>query len=549
MFQIEGIQLYLCISQVVYRSLNILAVNISINQNITGIVCKNGTDLTCSFIKDNNQSFVNVAIIARNKNGIFLKNEPVAIFPPNKVAILPPSGDYLSGRVTLTNITKVSTNATMTFHNLQCGDETDYMCTFNYINEVGVVIIDESEPTRILVKAFPSMPDSISYVVIASIGTKKQENSSENLLNNQSNGSSSTNRNSSSSFSTLLTDTVTLIPLRTTKTSVSSFREGDTVQFTCTGNIGKPPGKFVWQIIPQQGGPIVYSNETTVVVDQIPDICSFRGTSNLTIQITADYFKAKVRCFEEFQANVVGMFVETELLNVSYTVRHININKQPNKAQYDQKTPTINLTCTGDGNPEPTYNWFRQENRSSILSWTNFYIIEDVIQNYSGVYICEAYNTIDGIEYNANYSVEIDIVDELWSSKESESSKMAAVHAVYVILIICAVIICALVVKYYYNPSKMKKREQNYCQKLTCNDSNVNAVTHSTVSLTELDGVSDVNKESKNNSRSSGEEKTLVTTVDVNPKLEATSDSIYADPCDKIKLRHVSDETDIDINV
>lgn len=161
------------------------------------------------------------------------------------------------------------------------------------------------------------MPDSISYVVIASIGTKKQENNSENVLNNQSNGSARTNRNNSSSFSTLLTDTVTLIPLRTTKKSVSSFREGDTVQFTCTGNIGKPPGKFVWKIIPQRGGPIVYSNETTVVVDQIPDKCSFRGASNLTIQITADYFKAKVQCFEESKANVLEMFVETELLNVS----------------------------------------------------------------------------------------------------------------------------------------------------------------------------------------------------------------------------------------
>lgn len=69
----------------------------------------------------------------------------------------------------------------------------------------------------------------------------------------------------------------------------------------------------------------------------------------------------------------------------------------------------IALTCTGDGNPQPTYKWFRQENRRRILSSTNLYIIEDVVQNNSGVYICEVYNTIDEIEYNANFTVKIDI--------------------------------------------------------------------------------------------------------------------------------------------
>ncbi|CAC5411553.1 CADM3 [Mytilus coruscus] len=541
MFQIEGIKLYICLSQVIYRSLNILAVNISINQNITGLVGKNDTHLTCSFIKDINQTFINVAIIARNKNGIFLQKEAVAIFPPDKVALLPPSGDYLSGRVTLTNITKVSTTATLRFDNLKCEDEKDYICTFNYVDKF----------------AFPSMPDNISCVVIASIRTEKQDNSSADFSNNRHNISLSTNRNSKSSFYTLLTDTVTLTSLQSTEKFVPSFREGETVQFTCTGNIGKPPGRFVWQIIPQQEEPIVYSNETTMVVDQIPDICSYRGISNLTVQITADHFKAKVRCFEESQADVLGMFVETELLNVFYPVRHINITKQPNKAQYDQKTLTINLTCKGDGNPEPTYKWFRQENTRSILSSTNLYIIEDVVQNSSGVYICEVYNTIDDIEYNTNYSVTIYIVDELWSSTESESLKISAVHAVYVIPIICAVAIGALVVrKFNYNRPKRKKKEKNCCQKLmyyilSCCDSNVRSTSNNTVPLTEMKVTSDVKKENKNNCRSSVVDENLVATVDINPQLEPTADSIYSDPCDTIQLGHVqhdvSDKTDPDI--
>ncbi|VDI79192.1 Hypothetical predicted protein, partial [Mytilus galloprovincialis] len=78
--------------------------------------------------------------------------KPVAVFPPDRVAILTQSGDYLSGRVTLTNITKVSTTATLRFDNLECEDEKDYICSFNYVNDFGVIYHDESEPTRIFVK-------------------------------------------------------------------------------------------------------------------------------------------------------------------------------------------------------------------------------------------------------------------------------------------------------------------------------------------------------------------------------------------------------------
>ncbi|CAG2251551.1 unnamed protein product [Mytilus edulis] len=229
--------------------------------------------------------------------------------------MLTPSGDYLSGRVTLTNITKTLTAATLRFNNLECEDEKDYMCIAHYVNEFGIISV-ESEPTRIL----PFLQCLTVFLVkLLHQKKKKQENSFANFPNNRNNIAVSTNRNSRSS---LLTDTDNLMPLLTTVKSVSNFREGDTVQFTCTGNIGKPPGRFVWQIIPQQGKPIFYSNVTTVVVDQIQDICSFTGTSNLTVEITAHHFKAKSQCFEESQADVKGMFVETEPLDVYCKHKH-----------------------------------------------------------------------------------------------------------------------------------------------------------------------------------------------------------------------------------
>lgn len=71
------------------------------------------------------------------------------------------------------------------------------------------------------------------------------------------------------------------------------------------------------------------------------------------------------------------------------------------------------MTCKGSGNPEPTYTWVRLENTTRILASGNLYIIKDVIQNNSGVYICKAYNTINGIDYHTNISVEIDISESV----------------------------------------------------------------------------------------------------------------------------------------
>lgn len=85
---------------------------------------------------------------------------------------------------------------------------------------------------------------------------------------------------------------------------------------------------------------------------------------------------------------------------------------QPNKTQYDRRTVKITLTCKGSGNPDPIYKWFKEEN-TSILARTSLYIIDDIHQNNSGIYICEAYNTIDDITYSANCSVNIGIGESI----------------------------------------------------------------------------------------------------------------------------------------
>lgn len=86
--------------------------------------------------------------------------------------------------------------------------------------------------------------------------------------------------------------------------------------FTCTGDIGKPPGKLIWQkIFLQHNRSITYAKITTHL-EEVPGRCTFKGTTNLTVQISAEDFKARILCFEESQANVPGMYVETKPLDV-----------------------------------------------------------------------------------------------------------------------------------------------------------------------------------------------------------------------------------------
>lgn len=54
--------------------------------------------------------------------------------------------------MTLTNITRASTNATLQFHELKYIDEKDYMCKCNVLDAEDAHFVVKSSTTRILVK-------------------------------------------------------------------------------------------------------------------------------------------------------------------------------------------------------------------------------------------------------------------------------------------------------------------------------------------------------------------------------------------------------------
>lgn len=130
-----------------------MAVKVSINQNITGLLGNKDTNLTCSFFPENGKQIFSVQIIAKKITEDFGEEKDIiAIFKHGKAAKLHRSGEYLDGRVTLTNITNSSHNATLKFHKLELIDEKDYMCNWFYSDMEGIMHNVKSEATRISVK-------------------------------------------------------------------------------------------------------------------------------------------------------------------------------------------------------------------------------------------------------------------------------------------------------------------------------------------------------------------------------------------------------------
>lgn len=385
MIRIQRIEFYICIIQVIFQYFGTLAAKVSINQNITGLLGNKDTHLTCSFFLEKGEQIFSVHLFAKKITEDFDDNNHIAIFEPEKAARILQPGNYLSRRVTLTNITNISTNATLLFHVLQYTDEKDYMCKFLYYDMVKVIRIRDSDITRISVKV---------------------------------------------------------------------------------------------------------------------------------------------------------------------QVRDVHIKHEPNQKQHDEKTDNITLTCEANGNPEPSYKWFKENSNRSILSTTDLYVIEDVVRNNSGVYICQAYNTIDNIIYSHSTSVEIDIVDEILSQSESVSTKVSAASyavPIFIAVGLIGIILAVIYRKYCSKQAQIEKNKESRWQNMVdcfigcCTEkpdytpvvrnNNTNTVAPGDASncLTE-------NKISYRN-----KEVDIVKTVGIIQHMPTASGNIYAEPKDTLPAEIVKD--------
>ncbi|CAC5377949.1 unnamed protein product [Mytilus coruscus] len=198
----------------------------------------------------------------------------------------------------------------------------------------------------------------------------------------------------------------------------AGIEEGNIVVFTCTGNVGKPQGKFRWvRYRRNSNGATIqetpYESETTTAV-QMPGTCTFNGTSQLTLKMEQLDNNAVVRCQVVYEDVPQGsLYRQTDSINVYCKwCEECTITKSPTNPSFAEGAGPITLTCTSDGNPAVTnhdYTWYKQSN-TSVLLWTGpSYVINNIVANETDNYICVAQNSFNGQTFNMNNSIHIQI--------------------------------------------------------------------------------------------------------------------------------------------
>jgi len=112
-------------------SLGSEALVIEINTNVTATIGDTNVELWCSYVKDGGDTIDFIQMEARNKTSEeYLQIAKFYLPEFNPQAVL--TGEYLTGRVSLTNPTNESRKAILTFNKIQCVDDTDYICVVSY---------------------------------------------------------------------------------------------------------------------------------------------------------------------------------------------------------------------------------------------------------------------------------------------------------------------------------------------------------------------------------------------------------------------------------
>ncbi|CAG2249388.1 unnamed protein product [Mytilus edulis] len=215
---------------------------------------------------------------------------------PNNKFLINPDGAYLKGRVTLKNLFSSENRTLVEYNTITCEDNAVYTCDVELEDATKETSLDHSME----VKDSPNKPDGI--------------------------------------------------PIRTPDFKTC---QGMSVNFTCSGNIGKPPGYIRWTKL-GNGSTTTYNDS-----------------------------------YDPYE----------------YTV----ITKEPDKIYYDPTTPFIELTCFAQGCYMPNYTWYKDIDLNTTIGNDSVYRISNVTIKNSGNYICIVETVINGTEEKYNQTVTIDI--------------------------------------------------------------------------------------------------------------------------------------------
>ncbi|XP_071131768.1 CD166 antigen-like [Mytilus edulis] len=201
--------------------------------------------------------------------------------------------------------------------------------------------------------------------------------------------------------------------------TLASFTERDNVTFICIGNVGKPPGKFIWRKRRDKNNfPVFYTNTKTNYT-KLDESCSYEGMSALTITLTDKDNQAIISCAEESLMSNDAMFKYTLPIDIFFKAQTPSIMKYPNRSMYMEGIEIILLTCISNGNPSPTYLWYF--NGTSIHAGSVLEI-KNIRESESGQYFCNASNSFHGTLFEASHAVNISVIKNTENSGTSSTN-------------------------------------------------------------------------------------------------------------------------------
>lgn len=203
------------------------------------------------------------------------------------------------------------------------------------------------------------------------------------------------------------------------------IEEGTKVQFSCTANVGKPPGNIKWwRFKPNKAVPD-HLGELSTTPTMVEDVCVY----NLTSSIIA-YTMSRNDDQSVFRCSVSNNLVkadkdydnpheDTKTIRVLYKVGSPIIEVTPNKTEFTAGSFVI-LSCNANGYPSPLIDnhinyllWtFTPHGKSDdviLISNNGLLSLENLQHKDSGRYTCTAHNGFNGKTFSSSNHVDLSI--------------------------------------------------------------------------------------------------------------------------------------------
>ncbi|XP_061179636.1 cell adhesion molecule 2-like [Saccostrea echinata] len=208
-----------------------------------------------------------------------------------------------------------------------------------------------------------------------------------------------------------------------------NIEENTEVTFSCTANVGKPPGQIRWW---RYRKGITAPQEMSGVSTNTPQIqegvCVYNVTSTVTYTMTKDDDQSVWRCFVDNELLTMQdrdkPNQESKRVNVFFKVNVPRIRKVPDTGDNSQYSAgsSVTLICEAEGNPTPgshtntavnRYQWTFKASPSDgareLSSSNGTLTLTNLQETDTGTYTCTAFNGFQGKFFNASNDLSLQI--------------------------------------------------------------------------------------------------------------------------------------------